>query len=586
MNARPSADPPQLLAVASSIADGKPVDWDHVAAGPDEETTAVLHELRALEAVSRVSQAAPKTWGSFTILGQIGHGAYGTVYRALDINLNLEIALKVICPRGLIPALNVDRALSEPRMLAQVTHPNVVRVFGAERVGSEIGVSMELVSGPTLEQLVRRQGPFSARETMLLGVDVCCALAAVHAARLVHGDVKAQNVMRAPGGRTVLMDFGAGYDVKADRLGGRGFAGTPLYLAPEVFDGHPRTSASDIYSVGVLLFHLATGTYPIDGHTDTEVRQWHRTHAPRRLLRDVRPDLPDAFIRVVDRALAERPDERYQTAGEFEADLNRALRHDAPTPVPLSRVTVGRTPALVAAGLMALVAVGLGYRLWSAEMASNETGGRPVPEVVAAAAAVPDSTATPGDAYRIEAAFYRHQDGGIVRLGQGGRVAPGDRLSLHVVSSVPTYLYVVNEDDHGKSFLLFPLPVLAAANPLPAGTRHEIPGLVNGARVSWEVSTAGGREHFLIFASPQPLSPAFQRVFDALPRASADRPVLAQRLTRDMVGALRGVGGLATAPAPLAGPGLRAEFGSPLPSGEETARGVWVRQLTLDNPRR
>ncbi len=124
------------------------------------------------------------------------------------------------------------------------------------------------------------------------------------------------------------------------------------------------------------------------------------------------------------------------------------------------------------------------------------------------------------------------------------------------------------------------------ANPLPAGTRHEIPGIVNGRRVNWRVSSAGGREHFLIFASPQPLSPAFQRVFDALPRPSADAPVLAQPLSTDMVGVLRGVGGLAMAPGPATGPGLRAEFGSPLPNGEETARGVWVRQLTLDNPGR
>ena len=155
-----------------------------------------------------------------------------------------------------------------------------------------------------------------------------------------------------------------------------------------------------------------------------------------------------------------------------------------------------------------------------------------------------------------------------------------------MTSSVPTYVYVVNEDDHGASFLLFPLPGLETANPLPVGTPNEMPGFVNGTRVFWEVSTAGGREHFLVFASPQPLSPAFQRVFDALPRPSANAPTLAQPLSSDLVSVLRGVGGLTTTPAPVAGPGLRAEFGSALPGGEETVRGVWVRQLTLENPAR
>ena len=190
------------------------------------------------------------------------------------------------------------------------------------------------------------------------------------------------------------------------------------------------------------------------------------------------------------------------------------------------------------------------------------------------------------DSYRIEAAFYREQGGATVRLTPGSRVTPGDRLSLQVTSSVPTYVYIVNEDDRGASFLLFPLPGLESANPLTPGTRHEIPGAANGTRLFWEVSSAGGREHFLIFASPQPLSPAFQRVFDGLPRARAGAPVLAEPMSGEMASVLRGVGGLVKGPTVSAGPGLRAEFGSPLPTGEETARGVWVRQLTLDNPGR
>jgi serine/threonine protein kinase len=584
MTGHSAADDPQLLAVASSIADGVAVDWSKATIDPDNATTAVLDELRALEGVSRRSQAVPDRWGPFAIRGEIGHGSYGTVYRAHDGNLNVDVALKVIRPRAGGPS-GGDRALNEARLLAQVNHPNVIRVFQAERVGSEVGVAMELVRGRTLDDLVSHEGPFSAREAMLIGVDICCALAAVHGAQLVHGDVKAQNVMRATGGRTVLMDFGAGYDAKTDEAAGRRLAGTPLYLAPEIFEGAARTPVSDVYSVGVLLFYLATGAFPVEGQTGTEVRRRHALAAPRRRLRDVRPDLPDAFIHVVERAAAERPQQRHQTAGELEAELKQALLPEAAKPVPPAPVTWPRLFVAAAA-----VIVGLGA--WLAydrdtvvdapvSVATASTASTGLPSTLTAAPA-----AAAADAYRIEAAFYREQGRQDVRLAPGARVAPGDRLSLHVTSSVPTYVYVVNEDDLGASFLLFPLPGFETANPLPAGQAHEIPGKVNGTRVFWTVSSAGGREHFLIFASPNPLSPAFQRVFDALPRPSANAAVLGQPLSSDLVSVLRGVGGLTTAPAPVAGPGLRAEFGSPLPGGEETARGVWVRQLTLENPRR
>ena len=556
------------------------MDWAAVTPAEDATTTAVIDELRAIELVSKFSEPVPARWGGFTILGEIGHGAYGTVYRARDENLNLDVALKVIRPRQPAAFLNPDRALNDARLLAQLNHPNVVRVFSAHRVGGDVGISMELLAGRTLEELVTHQGPFNAREAMLFGADVCRALAAVHQARLVHGDVKAQNVMRAAGGRTVLMDFGAGYDVKTDEAAGRRLAGTPLYLAPEIFDGEPRTASGDIYSVGVLLFHLVTEKFPVEGQTGADVRRQHQAHAPRRMLRDLRPDLPDAFIQVVERATATEPKDRFHTAGELESALNVALGivpdkgSKVPLPFPFKLA--------IAAGLAALVALGAGYSRWNASDA-----GAPQFAPASASTAGTATIAAPivaDGSYRIEAAFYRHEGKRAVRLAPGARVAEGDRLSLQVLSSVPTYVYVVNEDDRGESYLLFPLPGLRAMNPLTAGTRHEIPGTVNDEEIFWTVSSAGGREHFLIFVSPEPLSPAFQGVFDKLPRPTANARAAAQPLSPDLQVVLRGVGGLAKAPAP-AGQGLSAEFSAPLPVSEETARGVWVRQLTLDNPR-
>jgi Domain of unknown function (DUF4384) len=172
-----------------------------------------------------------------------------------------------------------------------------------------------------------------------------------------------------------------------------------------------------------------------------------------------------------------------------------------------------------------------------------------------------------------------------VRLQPGARVAPGELLSLQLRSSVPSWVYVVNEDEKGDSFLLFPLPGQQLTNPLPPGRLHEIPGVVNGERLHWQVSSAGGREHFLVFVTPQEPNGAFERMFSALPRPEVGAMVMGQPLNNDLISALRGVGGLAKTPAkPDVAAPLSREYAVPLPAVAEMARGVWVRQFTLENP--
>ncbi len=236
------------------------------------------------------------------------------------------MALKITRPRHPELAGEQEKALEEARRLVKVKHPNVVRAFGAERVGDEIGLSMELVKGYTLDEIVRRQAPFSANEAAVIGIDLCRALAAVHGVGVLHGDIKAHNVMREDGGRTVLMDFGTSRDLNRQPPGpGGDFAGTPLYLAPEVFAGSSRTMQSEIYSVGVLLYFLVTGAHPFEGETRTAIGQLHSRHSPPKPLRDVRPDLPDPFIRVIERALAEDPSQRFPSTGAMETALAQLL---------------------------------------------------------------------------------------------------------------------------------------------------------------------------------------------------------------------------------------------------------------------
>ena len=212
-------------------------------------------------------------------------------------------------------------------MLARVRHPNVVAVYGAQQRDTEIGLWMELLVGQPLSELVRRQGPMAPAEAAVIGMSLCHAVAAVHGAGLLHRDIKAHNIMRETGGRIVLMDFGAGHVIADGRPAVAEAVGTPLYMAPEILVGRPASPESDIYSLGVLLFFLVSGQYPLHADTLTELMTAHGL-GRRRPLADCRPDLPDSFIRVVDRALSPEAAERYPSPGALLRDLGDAISRE------------------------------------------------------------------------------------------------------------------------------------------------------------------------------------------------------------------------------------------------------------------
>jgi hypothetical protein len=199
-----------------------------------------------------------------------------------------------------------------------------VTVYSAQQESLEVGLSMELIRGQPLSDLVRYGGPLAAEEATFIGIRLCHALAAVHGAGLIHRDVKARNVLREAGGRIVLMDFGAGRDLTAVQSGAMELAGTPVYMAPEVLAGRPATPATDLYSLGVLLYFLVAGRYPVEGHLLTDIALAHSL-GMRRLLSDSRPDLPDAFVHVVERAMAPRPEDRYPSPGALLNALAAAI---------------------------------------------------------------------------------------------------------------------------------------------------------------------------------------------------------------------------------------------------------------------
>jgi serine/threonine-protein kinase len=176
-----------------------------------------------------------------------------------------------------------------------------------------------LVEGKTLEGLLEAGKAFTPEEVSHIGVELCHAMTAVHRAGLLHRDIKAHNVMLADAGRVVLTDFGTGREVGDQSTGP--VAGTPLYLAPEIFSGAPASVRSDIYSAGVLLYRLLTGGYPVAGRTLDDLRLAHE-RGERTALKLARPDLPRRLCRVVERALDGEPDRRYESAQAMAGDLS------------------------------------------------------------------------------------------------------------------------------------------------------------------------------------------------------------------------------------------------------------------------
>jgi hypothetical protein len=293
--------------------------------------------------------------------------------------------------------------------------------------------------------------------------------------------------------------------------------------------------------------------------------------------------LPDAFVAIVERALAIDPMRRFGTMGAFEQELARFI--GTPSQLVGDTPRSRRSPFVVASAVAGVVLAAL-LVIWTV----NRTSAPSTPDVSTLtpsavqsdAAAVAPAASADGE-YTIDASLYRAAGNTEVPLPAGGRVAPGDRLALHVQTSRPTYVYVVDEDDQGESYLLFPLPNQQPANPLPAGTSVRLPGGSSKQPLYWQVTSVGGREHFLIFVTPEPLG-TFDRMFASLARPVLNAPVLSARMPTEAVGILRGIGGITAATA-VPGHGLLADqFTTPLRSGTEVARGLWVRQITLENP--
>jgi hypothetical protein len=457
--------------------------------------------------------------------------------------------------------------------MARVRHPNVATVHGADVHDGLVGLWMELIEGSTLDDVLRERGTLGAKEAIAAALELCGALAAIHAAGLVHGDVKPQNVVRDRDGRLVLADFGCGGAlIDQDARPRARTSGSPLFMAPELLECRPKTPRSDIYSLGALLYHVLTARFPVEAETLADLRSAHaerRTHP----LRDVRPDLPARLVAVVTRALAGDPALRFESAGEMERALVDALSEPSGARRQARRRWVIGAAVSASVVLVAAAAVIVGRGLL--RQATDDAGARPAVQ----------ATAHPADGGSIIGAasvtLYRAGVAADEALSGGERVRPGDRLYLEFRADVPAHVYVVNLDRRGGGYLLFPVAGAQWRNPLQPGVSYRLPGDRGWENDSWEVSSAGGKESIILVASHKPLD-RLEAVIASLRPASPQGPADPGVGGDDVV---RGVGKLADAArAPDGGAAAVAAALRELASSPLHVEGVMVREFVLDNP--
>jgi eukaryotic-like serine/threonine-protein kinase len=272
----------------------------------------------------------------------VGTGGMSSVYRARDRQLDRNVALKILHEHHLEDDEHVERFRREARAVARLSHPNIVTVIdrGESEDGSQF-IVFEFVDGENLKELVEREGPLPADEALRLAIGIARGLAFAHAEGLIHRDVKPQNVMISDDGRPQVTDFGIARSLDIER--GVTQTGTVLgtsnYIAPEQASGEHVDACSDIYSLGVVLFELLTGTLPFDGENFVAIAMRH-INEPAPDVRAARPAIPPRVAAAVDRALQKDPRRRFKSMDEFATELESARKDAKNGPVDTSATVV------------------------------------------------------------------------------------------------------------------------------------------------------------------------------------------------------------------------------------------------------
>jgi eukaryotic-like serine/threonine-protein kinase len=259
----------------------------------------------------------------YELLSLLGTGGFGRVYRVRDLHLEREVALKVLQPLLTRDAEVVERFRREAQLAAGLSHPNIVNIFDIGGRSGLLWYTMELINGPSLAQLVEREGPLPLDKVLRLLREALSALAHAHGSGLVHRDIKPENMLIDQTGSLQITDFGLALALRGKYGGATSQSGTPQFASPEQLLGERVDQRSDLYSLAAVAYFALLGTPPFPGLTTEQVLAKQTTNQfPTS--RGRRDDVSEALESVLDRALRAEVSERYPSAAEFLQAVNQA----------------------------------------------------------------------------------------------------------------------------------------------------------------------------------------------------------------------------------------------------------------------
>lgn len=275
----------------------------------------------------------------YRLKGEIGQGGMAVVYRAQDERLGRPVAIKRMRAQLAADPTFLARFRREAQAVANLSHPNLAAVYDSGEVNGIPYIAMEYVDGDNLKTRIAAEAPFSPEKAVNLMIQVCEGVGAAHRAGLVHRDLKPQNILLTRGGQAKVADFGIARSLSASVSSTQTGQvwGTAQYIAPEQASGQPVRPATDVYSLGIILYELLTGRLPFEGDNALALAMQHLQAEPRPL-RQFNPALPVGLEAIVAKAMAKRPDARYPDADALGSALKayQRLGEQMTGPIPVA----------------------------------------------------------------------------------------------------------------------------------------------------------------------------------------------------------------------------------------------------------